>query len=152
MTAADRRATVDGPGRVPSGAARAGTSRTWTLPDLTGTAMTANNRLHHHARARVTAEWRALAAAHTRAAHIPHLAAAHILATWLPADAGRRDPGNAYPMVKACCDGIVDAGVLDDDDATHLTGPVMELGPVTPRGPFFRGTVTLRITITEVAR
>lgn len=36
-------------------------------------------------------------------------------------DRRRRDPHNLYPTVKACIDGMVDAGVFDDDDATHLT-------------------------------
>ena len=145
MTAAEASPAAPGPGRVPPDAARA-----WTLPDLTGTTLTANRRTHHHARARITAEWRRLAAVHARATHIPTLTRAHIRAEWLPADARRRDPANAYPMVKAAVDGLVDAGVLADDDAAHLDGPDMRLGSITKRGPAHRGTSTLRITITEV--
>lgn len=32
----------------------------------------------------------------------------------------RQDIGNCYPSAKACIDGIVDAGVIADDDDTHL--------------------------------
>lgn len=32
----------------------------------------------------------------------------------------RADVAACYPSVKAAIDGIVDAGVLDDDDDTHL--------------------------------
>jgi hypothetical protein len=41
-------------------------------------------------------------------------------------------------------DGLVDVGVLPDDDAAHLEGPDMRLGTVHPRG-------RLVLTITEVS-
>jgi crossover junction endodeoxyribonuclease RusA len=36
---------------------------------------------------------------------------------------GRADPANAAPTIKALVDGLVDAGVLVDDDSEHLVGP-----------------------------
>lgn len=154
MTAAEIPPAVEGPGRVqPPGAARAAKPRTWTLPDLVGTRMTANDRPPHWAaRNRVTREWRTLAAARARQLRIPALDRAHILVEWLAYDRRRRDPANASPMGKAAVDGIVDAGVLPDDSAEYLAGPDYRLGPIAD--PVWRvgGTVTLRITISEVAR
>lgn len=53
---------------------------------------------------------------------------AHILGVLHPSSNGRRDPANWYPSFKACVDGLVDAGLLDDDDHTRLVGPDMRLG------------------------
>lgn len=63
----------------------------------------------------------------------PVMERAHVLAVLHPADRRRRDPANIYPAVKAALDGIVDAGVLADDDSTRVIGPDMRLGP-TVRG------------------
>ncbi|AYD89689.1 hypothetical protein D5R93_05835 [Actinomyces lilanjuaniae] len=38
-------------------------------------------------------------------------------------DRRRRDPHNFMATVKPIVDGLVDAGVLPDDDAAHLLGP-----------------------------
>ena len=41
----------------------------------------------------------------------------------------RRDLHNYMPTLKALVDGLVDAGLLPDDDARHLQGPDMRLDP-----------------------
>lgn len=50
-------------------------------------------------------------------------------------DARRRDQDNALASLKAAYDGIVDAGLLIDDDHKHLRRemPVFEIDPKTPR-------------------
>ncbi|MFC9681326.1 hypothetical protein [Streptomyces sp. NPDC056948] len=53
---------------------------------------------------------------------------AHVLGILHPNTNGRRDPANWYPSFKAAVDGIVDAGLLDDDDHTRVAGPDMRLG------------------------
>lgn len=53
---------------------------------------------------------------------------AHIIGVLHPEDLRRRDPANWYPSFKAAVDGIVDAGVLEDDDHTRVVGPDMRLG------------------------
>ncbi|CAL9501968.1 hypothetical protein [Streptomyces sp. enrichment culture] len=53
---------------------------------------------------------------------------AHILGVLHPDTNGRRDPANWYPSFKAAVDGIVDAGLLEDDDHTRVVGPDMRLG------------------------
>ena len=96
--------------------------------------LNANHRGSWHRRHRVTAMLRDTAAWAARIAHVPQLARAHILAEYEPPDHRRRDPANYYPSVKACIDGLVDANVLPDDDAAHLDGPDMRLGPLCPLG------------------
>ena len=54
-----------------------------------------------------------------------------------PADSRARDPLNLVASLKACEDGIVDAGVIADDDFRHHTSvmPVItEKGPLRPNG------------------
>lgn len=101
--------------------------------------LNSNQRIHRHEQARLTralraaahqavTEDQALMAALAAAKPGPLLERAHILAVYHPPTNGRRDPANYYPGVKAAVDGIVDAGLLDDDDHTHVVGPDMRLG------------------------
>jgi hypothetical protein len=49
--------------------------------------------------------------------------------------------GNYYPTAKAILDGLVDAGVLPDDNDDHVTGPDMRR--TRPNGPL-QVTITIR--------
>ena len=60
--------------------------------------------------------------------------------------AGRADPANAYPTIKALIDGMTDAGVWEDDSAKYLVGPDMRR--VAGRPP--KGTHTIAIMIEEM--
>jgi hypothetical protein len=107
--------------------------------------LNSNDRDSHWARRkRITEALRHAAGWMARWQRVPHLERAHILAVYEPPDRRRRDPANLYPSVKAAVDGLVDVGVLPDDDAAHLEGPDMRLGTVHPRG-------RLVLTITEVS-
>ncbi|HEY2238874.1 MAG TPA: hypothetical protein VGI21_08790 [Streptosporangiaceae bacterium] len=108
--------------------------------------LTANQRPHWAVRARRTRALREAAAWMARAARVPQLEHVHVLAEYRPPDRRRRDPANWQPSFKAAVDGLVDAGIVPDDDAAHLTGPDPRLGPVTPRGQ-----IVLTITATEPA-
>ncbi|MFJ4684680.1 hypothetical protein [Streptomyces sp. NPDC088789] len=88
----------------------------------------ANQRLHHHRRAEITKVLRRAAWAASR--EVPNLVRAHIVGVLHPENQQRRDPANWYPSFKACVDGLVDQGVLDDDDHTRVTGPDMRIGHV----------------------
>lgn len=101
--------------------------------------LNANRRHHHRVRHDRTKAIRA--AAHEAATEHPALMAAlaaakpgplfqraHILGIIRPPSARRADPANWYPSFKAAVDGIVDAGLLDDDDHTRVVGPDMRLG------------------------
>ncbi|MET9517010.1 hypothetical protein [Streptomyces sp. NPDC002994] len=107
--------------------------------------LNANQRPHHAVRARVTANIRAAAmatcsedptmrAALAEAGEQPLLAHAYILGVIHPPSRRRADPANWYPSFKAAVDGLVDAGVLEDDDHTHVVGPDMRIGPVAKGG------------------
>ena len=92
------------------------------------TLLNANQRLHHHKRAEITRVLRRAAWAASRA--VPPLERVHIIGVLHPEDRQRRDPANWYPSFKACVDGLVDQGVLADDDHTRVVGPDMRMGHV----------------------
>jgi crossover junction endodeoxyribonuclease RusA len=100
----------------------------------------ANDRLHHHAKAKLTRAWRTIAAnAIDDGWHPDHYPAAHItVAIRFPTN-HRRDVGNYYPTAKAIVDGLVDALLLPDDNDAHLIGP--DLRRERPNG-------TPRVTVT----
>lgn len=127
-------------------------ARTWTvvLPPLE--LLNANHRLHRMQAAKLTSDIREAAGWCTRAAKVPHLKRARIVAEVRFWDARKRDPANWAPSAKAGVDGVVDAGVLDDDDDRHLDGPDMRLGEpdraLASRG--LAGHARLNLHITEL--
>lgn len=59
----------------------------------------------------------------------------------------RADPNNLAPTTKAIVDGLVDAGLLTDDDSTHLEGPHhVRADQPAPRGYY---TITIRLEGTK---
>lgn len=64
----------------------------------------------------------------------PVLQHAYILGVLHPPSRRRADPANWYGSFKAAVDGLVDAGVLEDDDHTRVVGPDMRMGPVVKGG------------------
>lgn len=134
-------AVSDTPG---AGEAADAKARTWVIEMPAGMELlNSNHRGHWRRLSRLTKDLRETAGWAARVARVPPLQRAHILAVYLPPDRRRRDPSNLYPSFKACIDGLVDARVLPDDDAKHLDGPDMRLGPVAPLG-------RLVLTITEL--
>jgi crossover junction endodeoxyribonuclease RusA len=107
--------------------------------------LNANQRLHHAPKAKLTAKIRAAAMeavtenddlmqALAAAKPGPLFERAHILGILRPSTYGRRDAANWYPSFKAAVDGLVDAGLLADDDHEHVVGPDMRLGPKAKGG------------------
>lgn len=80
-----------------------------------------NHRDHYRTKAKKTKAWRAYAEQAARAAGVPALHRATITGRIYKPHNRRYDPHNLFPTLKAIIDGIVDAGVLEDDDHTHLT-------------------------------
>lgn len=72
-----------------------------------------NSRDHWAKKAKHTKTWRAFAA--QMAHRYPELAACDVTLTWFVTTTHRRDEDNLYPLLKALCDGLVDAGVVRDD-------------------------------------
>lgn len=121
----------------PGGATPAGGAppRAWRIELPAGMdLLNANDRTHWRKKIPITRDLRATARMLTKAAKVPALQRAHVVCFYEPPDRRRRDPANWAPSAKACVDGVVDAGVLPDDDDAHLVGPDMRLGPVHPGG------------------
>lgn len=126
------------------------TGRTWAITLQPGTQLlNANQRLHYHTQAARTAWLREQTGWLARQQQIPPISRARIVCELLPPDNRRRDPANWAPTAKAMTDGLVDAGVLPDDDHTHLAGPYMELTPPAQRAR--RRTLTVKLHIHELA-
>lgn len=116
--------------------------------------LTSNGRYHWADRARRTAAVRrrawAAAIAHRESGGRRHRrpwyeGRVRVTATVQGRTRVRTDPANTYPTVKACLDGMTDAGVWEDDDSTHVVGPDMRLGEPDPslRTGWHRITITI---------
>ncbi len=92
--------------------------------------LTSNLRLHWATLALLTRQWREAAHWAAKAARLPRgLDRVHIVAYVHPAKGGRlRDCHNVYPTGKAAVDGLVDYGLIEDDDDAHLIGPDLRRG------------------------
>lgn len=103
---------------------------TWTLRLPEGTKLlNSNQRLHFRDIAKLVAHIRQTTALLARHHRIPALQRIHVFYVVHPRPTvRRRDPGNWAPSAKAAVDGLVDAGVLPDDDHTRLLGPDPRLG------------------------
>lgn len=102
----------------------------------------ANDRHHHHAKAKLTRAWRELARDTVNAGWYPdRYERAHVTCTIRFANDVRRDVGNYYGTAKAIVDGLVDANLLAEDNDTVLIGPDMRRE--YPNGPA-RVTVTIK--------
>jgi len=134
-----------GRGKLP--AAGKVTGRAWTVELPAGMdLLSLNGRLHWAEKNRRTRELKKAAWAITRMNLVPHLERASIVVEYQPPDRRHRDADNAGTASgKACIDGIVAAGVLDDDECPRYVSDVRyTIGPVFPRG-------RLVLHVTEVA-
>lgn len=131
---------------VPAATLAAG-ARPYVIPLPPGLDLiNANQRMNEKARGRLTKKIRdaardaveecpALLDALAAARPSPLFERAHILGLLCPSTYGRRrDPANWYGSFKAAVDGLVDAGLFEDDDHTRVVGPDMRLGKVVKRG------------------
>jgi hypothetical protein len=107
--------------------------------------LNANQTLHHRRKAEYVRALRSasmvacsedpiMRAALVLAGDQPLLQHAYILGVIHPGSRRRIDPANFYPSFKAAVDGLVDAGVLEDDDHTRVVGPDMRIGPIVKGG------------------
>lgn len=113
---------------------RCPTCTAWIIPlGALDKVLTANAERTKHwtYRSRIVKTWRDGSNVMCRALKIPAMDRAVIHIAWNPPDKNRRDAANAYPTCKGIVDGIVDAGVLPDDDSRHCDGPYMHMGPIS---------------------
>lgn len=104
--------------------------------DLKLEALSANGRVHWSVRKARTKVLRDKAHVAAVAAHIPPMSRAHLVITVTWPDRRRRDVANLPPTFKALIDGFVqDAGLLPDDDDTHLVGPDLRVTRYTTDEP-----------------
>ncbi|MEU5838813.1 hypothetical protein ABZ820_34830 [Streptomyces diacarni] len=105
----------------------------------------ANHRMHNRQRAQLTRQLRDAATLACRADRTvtrairaarggPVFDLAWIVGVLHPSTRGRCDPANWYGSFKAAVDGLVNAGLLEDDDDQHVIGPDMRRGPVVRGG------------------
>lgn len=69
----------------------------------------------------------------------------HIMALITYRTTGRADPTNAIDTCKPIIDGLVDAGVLVDDDSSHVLGPDMR----RDKGRSPKGWHRVRLVMTD---
>lgn len=114
---------------------------TFTIPNSRW--LSSNQRLHWASKAKRTADLRAIGAMKAHLDGTRHTEPVHITAHIGYPTAGRADPANAYPTIKALIDGMVQAGLLVDDSHEWVAGPDMRRDPVKCE----RGHHTVRLEI-----
>ncbi|GAA2772911.1 hypothetical protein [Saccharopolyspora taberi] len=87
--------------------------------------LTANQRMHWARKAKITRAVRH--AAKVAARNIPALGRCTVRLVWTVTDRRRRDADNAVPTLKACADGLVDAGIVADDVPALMTKHMPEI-------------------------
>lgn len=101
----------------------------YTKPPLTLNGGTGNR----YARANAIRTIRRASMLHARAAGVPRLQHAKVTLEYQPRATRRSDSLNIAPTLKAAVDGLVDLGVLPDDDDAHCE----QTPRVLPKGPQF---------------
>lgn len=96
--------------------------------------MSSNDRDHWMRRKTLSAYYRQAARDSAVAQRIPPLGCAWIVGWLAFGSRRRRDDHNYMPTVKACVDGVVDAGVLADDSYRYLVGPDLRRDEKRPVG------------------
>ena len=104
--------------------------------------LNANSRKHSADRSTKTSIWRPAGRAAAQAAALPVLVPfVTIHATIYKPRAGRYDPTNLYPTIKAIIDGLTDYGLTEDDDYRHVDGPHMHHGGFDKTNPRIELTI-----------
>jgi hypothetical protein len=94
-----------------------------------------NQRLHYHEKNRRAQAIKNAAITMTRYARVPRLQRAFIVVEYQPPDKRHRDADNPIASAKPAIDGIVKAGVLDDDECPrYVTGVYCTIGQQYPQG------------------
>ena len=111
----------------------------WTTPPLS-----LNQRLHHMVKAKITKEVRSLM--HAQARGIPPLERCEVRMVWFVNTKARRDDENPVLTLKALCDGIVDAEVVEDDTFEFMVKHMPRICYIPKRVD----VAHIELTITEI--
>jgi hypothetical protein len=87
----------------------------------------------HYLRSEITKWWRENFCEAAELAGIPHFESIKIEVTPILPDRKMQDTGACYPTAKAAIDGLVDAGVIDDD-APQYVPTITFHSPVISKG------------------
>ncbi|GAB3042036.1 RusA family crossover junction endodeoxyribonuclease [Sediminivirga luteola] len=91
--------------------------------------LSSNQRIHWAQRSRLVKQWRMLARTCAQAQKLPKgLQRVHITVEVHRSRRGRADAHNVLLTAKSCIDGLVDYGLIPDDNDDHLLGPDMRAG------------------------
>ncbi|QXW04031.1 hypothetical protein [Rhodococcus globerulus] len=102
-----------------------------------------NDRTHWRAKARITAGLRSDTKLLAKSASVPTgLAHATVSLHYQPAANRKRDADNLVPVLKACCDGLVDHGLVADDTPDLMQKLMPLIHPAVKGQP---GTLWLEI-------
>ena len=107
------------------------TAASWelTLP-YAAPPLRANDRRHWGGQARIVAQIRRDTHHMAKFLHLPRgLERITVCLNWQPNTTRRRDRDGIYPTLKAALDGLVDYGMVADDDASHVW-PSCEIHPL----------------------
>jgi crossover junction endodeoxyribonuclease RusA len=130
------------------------TGRQWTLRIKAPVPwLNVNQRRDRRAQAGDVKEWRKAGRTFCQQARVPRLAQAELTAVVrFPDDRVRRDAPNVYPSIKAAVDGVVDAGVVADDNDSYITALHILPGdpiPARPYGPAGELLLTIREVVAD---
>lgn len=103
--------------------------RRWQIELPMSKPISLNHNMHHQVRAKRVKEVRDAASELVALAGIPPLDRVLTSIYYSPRDLRRRDPINLVPMLKACEDGLVDAGVVPDDTPVYVRSVMPEILP-----------------------
>lgn len=106
----------------------------WTSPPLS-----LNSREHWAHKARVTQQVRTTTAWLCNG--LGRANRVRVTLTYIPRDSRRRDADNLVATYKPICDGIVDAGVVTDDDPLHMVKVMPHIAPADPNDPRMELTI-----------
>jgi len=94
--------------------------------------LSANDRMHYKTRAKRTERLRS-EAFRVCGKHPMTFGRVRIVCIFRAPDNRRRDTANLYPSFKACLDGIVDSGVIHDDNDKYVTSFTLMRGENLPK-------------------
>lgn len=104
-----------------SAPATAATGRAWTLAlPWSSPPWSLNDRFNRFEEAKLKATIRTVAHQSAKSQRIGRLERCRVCLHVLPAQSRVRDAENPAPTLKTICDGLVDAGVVDDDDTWRM--------------------------------
>jgi crossover junction endodeoxyribonuclease RusA len=95
--------------------------------------LNANDRLHYRERSKRTEKLRSEAYKAAKAQPFMPFTKVRLRCIFRAPDKRRRDVANLYPSFKACIDGLVDAGVLPDDNDRYVTEVCLVRGEDAPK-------------------